>query len=120
MSRVAEPRRLDGHAARRAFAIGGVVGVLGGFLSLEIPPLGVLITIMAAGAPPRPATASGALVGASLGMAALLLVATLRCSAETSCSGPDLGGWIVAICACFAVGLALAAVASRRASKPNP
>jgi hypothetical protein len=103
----------------RAFLIGIVVGLYGGFLALELPPLGVVIVVAAAIAPPRPTTAAGVLIGTGLGMAALLLLGASRCTADSGCTAPDLTGWAVAVALCVGVGLVLAVRAGRMSIKPS-
>lgn len=105
---------------RRAFAIGAIVGIIGGVVVLEGPPLGAAVLALAAIARPRPATAAGVLGGAGIGMAALLHVATSRCTADSGCSNPDLSGWVVAIAGFLGMGLLLVVLAAWRSTRRCP
>ena len=100
---------------RRAIVIGGMVGVIDGFLILIFPTLAVVLLIAISLAPPRPAVAAGALIGVGIGMSVPLELESMRCAADSACTGPDITGWFIASLVSLGLGLLLAGFAARRA-----
>lgn len=99
---------------RRAIGISVVVGVAAGVCLLEIWWLGAMLLALMAAAPPRPATAGGALVGSGVSSGILLSISGADCSSDQSCSAPDLTGWVTLAVGLAVAGILLLVVALRR------
>ena len=106
---------------RRGWLPGFVVGVVAGFLSLELPPLGWLIAaafaVPALIVGPRVASIGGLLTGSGAIWLVLLGRVGLMCRApdgEIGCQAPGIEPWLAAGGVQLAVGLALTVIAVLR------
>jgi hypothetical protein len=107
--------RIDNVTGRsKAFAIGCVLGLIDGFLLLVIPPVSAILVLLIVFAPPRPAVGAGVFIGLAVGMSVPLWIESTRCAADSSCTGADIGGWLIASLVSLALGLLLAVFAGRR------
>jgi hypothetical protein len=103
---------------RSRWIAGLAVGAAGGFLSLELPPLGWLIValfaIPAVIVGPRAAALGGLLTGAGALWVVLLGRVALECQApdgEIGCRAPGIEPWLAAGAAMLAIGIVLSILA---------
>jgi hypothetical protein len=107
----------------RTWAIGLLLGALDGFLALEVPFLGALLTLAAAlllsRVERRVAGLGGLLLGGGGVWTGFLVRAAATCAAanatpDQGCSMPDISGFVVAGMIVTIAGLALSVAAARR------
>ena len=107
---------------RRNWLAGLLIGVVGGFATLYVPPLGLAVLgwiVFALRSRPRRVAAAGALIGVGAVWVELLVGAAWRCASfdaepGQACVGPDLRPWLIAATALIAFGVSLSALGARR------
>ena len=107
--------------ARTSWFAGFVIGILGGFVLLELPPLGLAIVAAAAvlsrKAGQAIAGASGLLVGLGLMWGATLGRVKLTCTNDVGCTAPSIDAYLTVAIVLLALGAAMSTIAFGRARR---